>query len=170
MLQTFTTSSKLNVYHNASNHTDGKGLIHSRTLYGIDVQMKSDKGVPCILEVTHRNSVLTISFKTQAEAQQWFIALKHIIGKSVRYRSIDHETFWTGWFHLHLKIFPPNLCIPEDLVVQVEGDSMAFWSVVDDSKCMEWKLSDLNSVYLKNALYICVKSSRYPYMYNSYIQ
>ena len=85
VLQTFTTSSKLNIYHNASNYIDGKGLIHSRTLYGIDVQMKSNRGEPCILEVTHQNSVLTISFETQAEAQQWFIALKRMIGKRISY-------------------------------------------------------------------------------------
>ena len=62
---------------------------------------------------------------------------------------------------MHLKISPPCLHIPEDLVVQVEGDTMTFWSVVDDTRCMEWKLSDLKSVHLKNALYICVKSLRY---------
>ena len=45
---------------------------------------------------------------------------------------------------------------------------MAFWSVVDDSKCMEWKLSDINSVHLKNALYIYVKSLRYPYNIANY--
>ena len=54
-------------------------------------------------------------------------------------------------------MFPPNLSIPEDLVVHVEGDSMTFWSTTDDSKCIEWRLCDLTSVSLKNALYICVK-------------
>ena len=83
VLQIFATSSRLNIHHIASSHTGGKGLIDSRTLYGIDVQMKPDKGKHCTLEVTHQNSVLTILFNTQAEAQQWFIALKRMIGKGL---------------------------------------------------------------------------------------
>jgi len=85
VLQTFATSSRLNIYHIASGHTGGKGLIDSRTLYGIDVRMKQDKGKHCTLEVTHQNSVLTILFSTQIEAQQWFIALKRMIGKGIAY-------------------------------------------------------------------------------------
>ena len=81
----FTTSSKLNIYHTASSHTGGKGLIDSRILYGIEVQMKSNKGKPYTLEVTHQTSILTISFSTQAEVQKWFIAFKRIIGKGICY-------------------------------------------------------------------------------------
>ena len=132
-----------------------QGLIDSQILYGIDVQMKSNKGKPCTLEVTHQTSVLTISFNTQVEAQKLFIAFKQIIGKEIKF-FVSHQPFRIGCFHLHLKISLLN--IPEDLVVQVEGDSMTSWSVKDDNKCMEWKLSDIKTVSLINALYICVKS------------
>ena len=53
------------------------------------------------------------------------------------------------FFHLHLKIFPFNLSIPENLVVHVEGDTMTFWSTMGDRTCvwngyyMTWPLCPL---------------------------
>jgi len=42
--------------------------------------MKSDKRKPHILEITHHGYSLLLSFETQTEAQQWFVALKQITG------------------------------------------------------------------------------------------
>ena len=81
MLQTFTTSSRLDIYHNASNYAHGKSPIDSRTLYGIDIQMRSEKKKPYILMIINQNSSLSMSFNKHTEAQEWFIALTHVIGK-----------------------------------------------------------------------------------------
>lgn len=81
VLQTFTTSSRLDIYHNASSYARGKAAIDHRILYGIDVQMKSDKRKPHVLVLTNSSSSLSISFNTQTEAQQWFVALTQIAGK-----------------------------------------------------------------------------------------
>ena len=56
---------------------------------------------------------------------------------------------------------PCHCGIPEDLVVQLKGDYMTFWSVFDQQKCMEWQLFDIKSIHLHKALYINIKSSRY---------
>ena len=76
-----TNSGRLDIYHTASSYFTGKNPIDTRTLYGIDVQMKSDKKKPYILDITNLGSSLLLSFETQPEAQQWFIALQQITGE-----------------------------------------------------------------------------------------
>lgn len=60
--------------------------------------MRSDKQKPYTLEVTNQHSVLTISFTTQTEAQQWFIALKQIIGKGMTIINYRYNYFKQGAF------------------------------------------------------------------------
>ena len=83
-MQKLITSSKLDIYHNAASHANGKSPVDSRILYGIDVEMRSDKRKPYILVLTNQDSSLSISFSEQTEADQWFAALEHIMGKVVK--------------------------------------------------------------------------------------
>lgn len=65
-----------------------------------------------------------------------------------------------GCFNLYLKICPLHHHIPQDLVGQLKEDSIIFWSVLDQHKVMDWKLSDIVSITLNKALHIRVKSAR----------
>ena len=97
-MQIYTTSSKLNIYHSELSHDRGKSPIDSRCLYGIDVQMKSEKRKPHILMLTNSSSSLSISFNTQAEAQQWFIALTKITGTKRKMCYVHYNNIVQGAF------------------------------------------------------------------------
>lgn len=68
---------------------------------------------------------------------------------------------YIGYFHLHLKVCPPQHCIPQNLVARVKEDSMTFWSTLDQHNCMNWQLSDIKSVSLHKGLNISIQSAKY---------
>ena len=164
-MQRLKTTSKLHIYHNAASHVHGKSPVDSRTLYGIDVEMRSDKAKPYILVLTNQSTALSISFSEQTEADQWFVALTHITGKVLIKLFKFNADIHIGCFQLCLKLCPLHHHIPQDLVAQLKGDSITFWSVLHQHKVMDWKLFDIVSISLNKALHIHVKSARQVYSY-----